>query len=744
MIRLANVETSIEAIDAVMAKATRNSASKSTEAKRSQESNDRTVGGPVNWSQFYETTADRLFFRSTRSGTTFHTNSFLAKKSEFVVVDISPPQLDEISRANENTKERAEKEAAEFKNQIDKLTTRKRILEAEQCGLWCEVAFRAISHYDLHNKPLYRFEPKVDAADPNSKQHVEMIKSAADFVRMSLSIIDSAQKNQAKTFKSIKAIVKAAREKLDETLLRQGVDLLNKNTTAGKFAALAKILDDVANNLSDSFEVAIDGDKNQDQVRKYTFRGQFQQSLLKFAEIILALDEMVVVMKGEYNLKPDLDLPVALVASTVEDTKPDVGTPEIGGRYLLVNANSGRCLSVNKGAVVQGPVEDTVGPKEFWKVVRAGESIALLNASSGMALDVPNRTKAAGAQLITSTFHGAENQQWVFDKEGEHYNIRSQLSGFVMGVAFSAQTENAGVVQWPAEKVLDQLWQVKLLPKSSQPNQEQISALAMRQPQKISADAVRFDGKAMALMTEEATWHFAKQRCEMLGGHLAYAENDLDIAMIARLAAGRIVFLGASDEEVEGHWKWLDGRQWTPDKSIVDNWEGVEHYLAYDGPREHLNDHRGSFRACYICQWDEFDTVIDSNARGVNGSLPRPKDVTKFEKHEFALIKEPCTWHVAKRRCEMMGGHLAYPFPRRHGEVIAKVASGNKAWLGASDEEKEGVWKLLDGSPWKPEPKLIDNHDGIQHALLWDGIGLKRLDDNDACLRLFYVCQWDK
>ena len=35
-------------------------------------------------------------------------------------------------------------------------------MEAEQSGLWCEVAFRAVAQYDLHKKPLYRFEPVVN------------------------------------------------------------------------------------------------------------------------------------------------------------------------------------------------------------------------------------------------------------------------------------------------------------------------------------------------------------------------------------------------------------------------------------------------------------------------------------------------------------------------------------------------------------------------------------------------------
>ena len=40
----------------------------------------------------------------------------------------------------------------------------------------------------------------------------------SEFMRLSLSIIDAAQKDQAKTFKTIKTTVAGAREKLDDVV----------------------------------------------------------------------------------------------------------------------------------------------------------------------------------------------------------------------------------------------------------------------------------------------------------------------------------------------------------------------------------------------------------------------------------------------------------------------------------------------------------------------------------------------
>lgn len=328
MIRLANTETSLEAVENAIAKATGKKSVKAAEAKKADRENeamDRKGGGPTRWSTFYGTTAEKFFYHPTDRNSTYHTVTVLSQQGpradnkvgggvpagQGLPVHQRPPQFDYIYRANEKAKDRAESEAAQFKGKIEELLERRQRLEAEQAGLWCEIAFRAVAHYDLHKKPIYRFEPLlVKQDDPTSKQHAEVMKSAAVFMRLALSIIDAAQKDQATTFSGIKTAVSEAREKLDDTLLRQGVDASDKKTTEGRFAALAKRLDDVASNLSDSYEVAAEGDKEKDQQRKDTFRGLLQESLVNYAQVILALDEMSVLMKDEWMIKPDLDKPL--------------------------------------------------------------------------------------------------------------------------------------------------------------------------------------------------------------------------------------------------------------------------------------------------------------------------------------------------------------------------------------------------------------------------------------------------
>jgi hypothetical protein len=39
-------------------------------------------------------------------------------------------------------------------------------------------------------------------------------------------------------------------------------------------------------------------------------------------------------------------------------------------------------------------------------------------------------------------------------------------------------------------------------------------------------------------------------------------------------------------------------------------------------------------------------------------SRPKPKNIVRFGRNEYALIEDKVSWHTAKKRCEEMGGHL--------------------------------------------------------------------------------------
>ncbi|MDB5384765.1 MAG: hepatic lectin [Planctomycetaceae bacterium] len=119
----------------------------------------------------------------------------------------------------------------------------------------------------------------------------------------------------------------------------------------------------------------------------------------------------------------------------------------------------------------------------------------------------------------------------------------------------------------------------------------------------------------------------------------------------------------------------------------------------------------------------------------------KPKNIIKFAGHEYAIIEDKVTWHVAKRRCEEMGGHLAMlktPDQVAFGFDLYKKF-GDLIWLGATDEELEGDWKWVDGS--RVEKLMFTDRKGDSNHLIFnDG----RLLDGNAGARCAFLCEWDK
>jgi hypothetical protein len=224
MVRLANLEASLDAVENAIAKSTGKRVSNQSAAKRAEAGNDRMDrqgGGPMKWNEFYGTNAEKFFYHPVDPNSHYWTRTLLHQAgpeadnkvgggvpaSQGLPTHQRPPQFDYIYRANENAKARAEQEAAELKGKVNALVERRQRLEAEQNGLWCEIAFRAVARHDLPRKPLYRFEPMIVEADTDSRLHGETIKAASTFMLLALSIVEEAQKDQPRALTSIKTVI---------------------------------------------------------------------------------------------------------------------------------------------------------------------------------------------------------------------------------------------------------------------------------------------------------------------------------------------------------------------------------------------------------------------------------------------------------------------------------------------------------------------------------------------------------
>jgi hypothetical protein len=143
--------------------------------------------------------------------------------------------------------------------------------------------------------------------------------------------------------------------------------------------------------------------------------------------------------------------------------------PKDGMVCLLVNKNSGRCLSVadkwdDPGAwVVQGPTPDRADAAERWVLIGAGAAFRLRNERSGKVLEIGSANAEQGAVAIHwDDLVRRANQHWTFEPVEGGYLLRAGHSKLVLAIGEGVRDEGAAAVQWQyIPGVLDQVWELR-------------------------------------------------------------------------------------------------------------------------------------------------------------------------------------------------------------------------------------------------------------------------------------------
>lgn len=113
-----------------------------------------------------------------------------------------------------------------------------------------------------------------------------------------------------------------------------------------------------------------------------------------------------------------------------------------------------------------------------------------------------------------------------------------------------------------------------------------------------------YGGHTYKLFKPFFTWTEAKTLCEAIGGHLATSTSANKNAFLRGLASG-VLWLGGTDAETEGVWKWVNGETWS-----YANWGAGEPNNSGNEPYLELlttglwNDITTSTTHSYICEWD--------------------------------------------------------------------------------------------------------------------------------------------
>ncbi len=124
----------------------------------------------------------------------------------------------------------------------------------------------------------------------------------------------------------------------------------------------------------------------------------------------------------------------------------------------------------------------------------------------------------------------------------------------------------------------------------------------------IASDATLFNGKWYRVYLEKGTWKSARQKCRTLGGQLACVPDAPTQAFLAEFAKTLELWLGATDEKVEGQWVWIDGTEmkytaWGPKQPLRNS--RVENYLGIGGHRLWFDAPNHWECVGFICEWKD-------------------------------------------------------------------------------------------------------------------------------------------
>lgn len=161
---------------------------------------------------------------------------------------------------------------------------------------------------------------------------------------------------------------------------------------------------------------------------------------------------------------------------------------------------------------------------------------------------------------------------------------------------------------------------------------------------------------------------------------------------------------------------------------------------------------------------DDFRTNVipatDKAAVVLPSPLPDP-DSFVFGGHRYKLVREECTWTDAKKKCEKIGGHLAYIESRDEQKFVsdwlkayfeknkATLPDGPTVWIGAQEKGAEGKWQWLNEQPfgftqWRGHhPHRVEADRNVLSMSMTGGEWIN-LWDRVHPGTLFFLCEFDQ
>ena len=143
-----------------------------------------------------------------------------------------------------------------------------------------------------------------------------------------------------------------------------------------------------------------------------------------------------------------------------------------------------------------------------------------------------------------------------------------------------------------------------------------------------------YNGHTYQVFDKKVKWAQASAYCQSLGGHLVTVTSSGENNIVKQLvnAVGGNCFIGGTDEETEGTWKWCTGEKmnytnWAPNEP--NNFDNQDYMQMYsDGTWDDLGNQNESIY--FICEYDStYKVSLSSTELAYTGKARKPAVTVK-------------------------------------------------------------------------------------------------------------------
>jgi len=136
-----------------------------------------------------------------------------------------------------------------------------------------------------------------------------------------------------------------------------------------------------------------------------------------------------------------------------------------GGKYEIVNRNSGKCLCVQYDAVNDDSNvhqwEYIAHTSQQWIITKEGNNYKITDVKSKKPLDVRASSTQDGGNVVIMSTNGNTSQQWIIKENSEGYlTIQNSNSGKFLDVEKKSMEDGGNVIQWSSTGGTNQQWKL--------------------------------------------------------------------------------------------------------------------------------------------------------------------------------------------------------------------------------------------------------------------------------------------